>query len=150
MINDNNNCAVGLFLLMWKVHIKVTNISKLVQMIFNIWFWYFDYLGSISCTLHNVYSQMIFPFDCYQLQPVGLAVHHYSEWKYIHHFGHVWSFVLSLQSTQIIFFIASELHFYLVCIYPNSLLQEGCDTKSIFKQSKLVWIQSFSSSRLVA
>ena len=38
------------FLLMWNPNIKAINITKLVQMIFNIWFGNFEYVGCLSCS----------------------------------------------------------------------------------------------------
>ena len=37
-----------------------------------------------------------------------------------------------------------------LCIYPTLLLRAGCDTRSIFNELQLVWIQSLPSLRLVA
>ena len=36
---------------MWNPNIKVINITKLVQMIFNTWLEYFEYIGYLSCSI---------------------------------------------------------------------------------------------------
>ena len=61
---------------MWKPNIKVVHITKLVQMIFNTWFGFFEYVGYLPCGITFDCSQLMSQFDRYQLQLVYLTVEH--------------------------------------------------------------------------
>lgn len=57
--------SLEFLLLMWKLYIKVTNITKIVQIIFNAWFRCFEYVGYLEHYLwvsgYNVWFPSIRP-----------------------------------------------------------------------------------------
>ena len=61
---------------MWNPNIKVIHITKLVQMIFNAWFGYFQYVDCLPRGVTLILLNLLFWFDRYQLQLVYPTVQH--------------------------------------------------------------------------
>ena len=99
---------------MWNPNIKAINITKLVQIIFNAWFGYFEYVGYLP---HGI--PLIVLNYCLDLITINfkwctdcgaLSSKKFPAWNFTNHFWHIWSVTAtSPYSAQIFFFFF--LHF---------------------------------------
>ena len=108
----------GLFCLPYiNPNVKEMNIIKLVQMIFNAWFGYFEYASYLSW--YNIdCSQLMSQFDHYHFRLVSATMEHHAVRKnpgqnFTNHSRHFWSVTVPSQYTAEIFFCVFKLHFYL-------------------------------------